>query len=159
MHADEYQAQFGGKPKKSKATKAGRQTGETLDAATFRAQHVDRFEHDIQARYFDWFYRNPKYRDFLLYAIPNGGERTIAAAQHLLDEGLYPGMCDVCLAVVTRRYPGLYMELKRLKGKAQANQLRVHAMLRKQGYRVEVPDTWEKAVAITEDYLSDYFTQ
>lgn len=58
--------------------------------------------------------KHPELR--LLFAIPNGGARSKAAAGKLKAEGVKPGVPDLCLPVARGGFHGLYLEMKRTKG-------------------------------------------
>jgi hypothetical protein len=49
----------------------------------------------------------------LLFAIPNGGARSLRTASRLKAEGVVPGIPDLCLPVARRGFHGLWIELKR----------------------------------------------
>jgi hypothetical protein len=72
-------------------------------------------EHDEQAVIFRWARLQeavyPELR--MLHAIPNGGKRDKAVAARLRDEGVKPGVPDICLPVPRGAYHALYIELKR----------------------------------------------
>lgn len=52
----------------------------------------------------------------LLYHIANGGTRNLIEARHLKEQGVRPGVPDICLPVGKGGYHALYIELKRAKG-------------------------------------------
>ena len=91
----------------------------------------------------------------LMYAIPNGSLRHPAIAAKLKAEGVQPGVPDLCLPVARGGYHGLYIELKRRKGGVVSEHQR-HWLeyLRKQGYRAEVCEGWERARNVLMDYLA-----
>lgn len=76
----------------------------------------------------------------LLYAVPNGGRRSRMEAASLKAEGVQPGVPDLVLAVARGEYHGLYIEMKRPdgKGRVSKDQKVQIALLREQGYCVEV---------------------
>lgn len=75
-------------------------------------------EHDEQVALVSWadgsIWRYPDLK--WLYAIPNGGARHPAVAAKLKAEGVRRGVPDLCLPVRRGRYPGAYVEMKRLAG-------------------------------------------
>lgn len=52
----------------------------------------------------------------LMYHVPNGGSRNTAEARRLKEQGVKPGVPDICLPVPRGKYHGLYIELKRQRG-------------------------------------------
>src|SRR5512133_3115249 len=50
-------------------------------------------EHAEQVGFIVWF--RSKFPDTLIFAIPNGGKRTIGLARKLKDEGVVPGVPDL----------------------------------------------------------------
>lgn len=52
----------------------------------------------------------------LLYHIANGGSRNVIEARHLKEQGVKPGVPDICLPVPRGPYHALYIEMKRKKG-------------------------------------------
>lgn len=70
------------------------------------------------------------------------------------EQGNRAGVPDVVLPVVTSSYPGLFVELKKIKGgQVSPEQKRFIALLKKQGYRTEVAKGAEHAWQIILDYL------
>ena len=75
-------------------------------------------EHEEQAALFKWADEMSEECPALklLYAIPNGTYKSIAAAKKFAAEGLRSGVPDICLPVSNGRYHALYIEMKRIKG-------------------------------------------
>ncbi len=91
----------------------------------------------------------------LLYAIPNGGKRSIKTARDLKAEGVKAGVPDYCLPVPCGGFNGLYLELKRQHGgRVEPEQRAWLAALEAQGYRTEVARGWEAARDALRDYLA-----
>jgi len=90
----------------------------------------------------------------LLYHIPNGGSRNPAEARHLKDQGVKPGVPDICLPVPNKIYHALYIELKRRKGGRTSDAQRQWiADLNGYGNRAVVCNGWEEARDVILDYL------
>lgn len=72
-------------------------------------------EHNEQVAVFEWarMQRNIYPELDLLYAVPNGGKRDVITAKRMQDEGVKPGVPDICLPVARGGYNALYVELKR----------------------------------------------
>src|SRR3990167_9133604 len=95
-----------------------------------------------------------------LIAIPNGAH--LAGSSKLRGfkmfrmkaEGFRPGAPDLCLAVARRHYFGLFVEMKAADGQAKPHQREYHAVLRAQGYRVEVCRGFDEARRVIEEYLN-----
>jgi hypothetical protein len=114
-------------------------------------------EHDIQCMLVDWFYHNPKTKDYILAAIPNGGHRNIVTAMKLKREGVLAGIPDLVLFKM-RRTPfftngALLLEMKAPKGKCTPLQLEMHTKLMKEGYCVAVAYSFEEGKKVIENYL------
>lgn len=120
-------------------------------------------EHDEQVVVFRWAQMQeavcPELR--LLHAIPNGGKRDKAVAARLRDEGVKPGVPDICLPVPRWTYHALYIELKRraIKGVQSAGrptdaQKTWQAELSKHGYMACVCYGAEEAIRVIKRYVS-----
>ena len=90
----------------------------------------------------------------LLYHIPNGGRRDSVEARHLKEQGVKPGVPDLCLPVPRGAYHGAYLEMKTEKGRISEAQKWWRFHLEKQGYLCETCYGWENAVKVLEWYLS-----
>jgi|GEM_PF-6921517 hypothetical protein len=72
---------------------------------------------------------------WLLYAIPNGGNRSVTEALRLKREGVKCGIPDICLPVARGGYHAWYGELKRKRsGHLSDDQQEVIEALRIQGH-------------------------
>ena len=90
----------------------------------------------------------------LLYAIPNGGKRSIKTARMLKATGVKAGVPDMCLPVPRYPYHGLYIELKRRKGgRVSEKQSEWLQDLRKEGYKTCVCYGSDETIQVIEDYL------
>ena len=90
----------------------------------------------------------------LLFHIPNGGSRDLREAAHMKEQGVKPGVPDLCLPVARGSYHGLYVEMKAPRGKESDVQKWWGTQLRIQGYFVALARGWEQAVQIIELYLN-----
>ena len=104
-------------------------------------------EHLEQVAFFDWaesmLAEIPQLA--LLYAVPNGGKRSIAVAGKLKMEGVKPGVPDVVLPVARGTYHALYIEMKEPRGGITPAQADWQFSLSREGNRVVVCTTWEAA--------------
>jgi len=91
----------------------------------------------------------------LMFAIPNGGQRHIAVANKLRQEGVKAGIPDLMLAVGRGPYHGLFIEMKAGKNKPTAKQQEWIESLRRQLYFVEVCRSFDEARLLIEWYLDE----
>ena len=113
-----------------------------------------RYEEDIHQGYLvQWFKLRYSELEGLLYHIPNGQNVGMRAGARLKRSGLISGIPDLHLAYPTSLHPGLYIEMKSLKGRSSPQQKRIQGKLRDAGYRVEVCNSFNSAKAVIEDYL------
>lgn len=89
----------------------------------------------------------------LLFAVPNGGMRSIKTAARLKTEGVRAGVPDLMLACPKNGKNGLFMEMKQGKGRLSLNQKAMLALLEAQGYATAVPYGFEQAKIAIEKYL------
>jgi hypothetical protein len=94
----------------------------------------------------------------LLYAIPNGGQRSKAVAGKLKAEGVKSGCPDLFLPVPVKPYHGLYLELKVGAGRLSVEQKWWLEHLSEQGYACVVPYGWEPAKDAILRYLRGEWT-
>ena len=74
----------------------------------------------------------------LLFAIPNGANKTMTTAMKFKREGLKAGVPDLCLPFPNGCYHGLFIEMKSEKGKETPAQRDFINALTKNIYRVAV---------------------
>lgn len=76
-------------------------------------------EHQEQVGFLMWF--RYKYPNILIFAIPNGGHRSLKTAKNLKDEGVVPGIPDLYVPEWK-----LWVEMKRTKcGSVSEDQKRI----------------------------------
>ena len=91
-----------------------------------------------------------------LFAIPNGGKRSLKTAARLKKEGVTAGIPDVFLAAPSGDKHGLFIELKRKdRGKVSTFQKASMAALEAAGYACVVARGWEAAKQAILDYLGE----
>jgi hypothetical protein len=90
----------------------------------------------------------------LLHHIPNGGSRDPVEAKHLKQQGVKPGVPDLCLPVPRGACHGLYIEMKTERGHTTAEQEWWGERLTAQGYAWQVCHGYEAAVSTLASYLS-----
>jgi hypothetical protein len=98
----------------------------------------------------------------VMYAIPNGGLRSKAAAGKLKAEGVKAGVPDICLPLQTMRDGALYIELKapagrdHRQGRVTPAQAAMHASIAAAGNRVVVACGWEDASRCIESHVAEH---
>jgi len=114
-------------------------------------------EHDEQVALFQWAgYQLGACPELaLMFAIPNGGDRHPAVAGKLRDEGVKPGVPDICLPVPRGKYHGMFLEMKFGKNKPKPDQFKWMGALRDQGYYVRLAWDWQTAAEFITRYLED----
>lgn len=113
-------------------------------------------EHEIQAAFFDYTKIRANQDEIWAawFAVPNGGFRHPTTATRLRKEGVKPGVPDTFWPIMRGRFGGLWIEFKRPKMKPSENQAAWIARLREYGYRVEICDSIESAINISEEYAA-----
>lgn len=88
-----------------------------------------------------------------LVHIPNGGTRNIREAVELKAQGVKAGVPDLALFWPTKRFAGLFIELKYGRNKTSIEQDEWLAYLSSAGYMTTVQWSWDGARDILIDYL------
>lgn len=100
--------------------------------------------------------RHPELR--LLFAVPNGGQRTVAQAVWMKQEGLRKGVPDLCLPVPRVRdghvCGSLFIEMKRKGGRLSAEQQQWQLALNANGALACVCYSYDEAVEAITAYLN-----
>jgi hypothetical protein len=100
------------------------------------------------------------YPDVLIFAIPNGGQRSITEAVRLKAEGVLAGVPDLFLARAVGDTHGLFIEMKRVKGgKVSDKQKAVIDVLKREGYSTLIAYGCDEAWPYVEQYLKEGKTQ
>lgn len=95
-------------------------------------------ESGLQAACHVWFHNSHPTLRGLGFMIHNDGLKGAIQSAQDTARGVVRGIPDYCVAVPRGGYHGLYVELKVDGKKPSKTQLKRHAQLREQGYRVEV---------------------
>lgn len=96
----------------------------------------------------------------LFFAIPNGGNRNAATGARLKAEGVRAGVPDLMLAIPSKGFSGLFIELKRRSGGVLgAKQKSMLAILAANGYAAEVCQGFEAAKETICRYLGWEFVK
>lgn len=109
-------------------------------------------EHQIQAQYFD-LVRLHMPGTKLIYAVPNGANKSPAARMKFKREGLTPGVPDVNIDIPRDIYHGMRIEFKSATGVCSDDQKDAHRQLLDAGYCVAVYRDAVEAWEITKKYL------
>lgn len=117
-------------------------------------------EHAEQTALFAWVATRGIPELKWLHAIPNGGERNQAVAANMKAEGVRTGVWDIFLPVPSRRYAGLYIEMKRDGRQREKNgglsdaQVEFGTFVKAHGYACAVCYSWKQAAQALQDYLA-----
>lgn len=106
-------------------------------------------EHAEQCAFVEWL----RWNRIPHYAIPNGGSRNKIEAARLKDEGVSPGVPDLCIPVPRGGTHGLYIEMKFGKNKTSTAQNEWIARLTSEGYACAVCYSADAAIKVTKEYL------
>ncbi len=117
---------------------------------------VNNDESNIQQAFFQILALNEqKYPQLKwIYAVPNGGYRSITTAKRMKAEGQKSGVWDVCIPISVVDASCAYIEFKAGKNKLTENQeaFRDHLMNQFE-YEFAVCRSVEEALAFVEEYL------
>ena len=95
----------------------------------------------------------------MLYAIPNGANKSYAAAAKFKAEGLRKGFPDLGLAIARRGYNGLFLEMKRTKGSdVSPEQMEYLALLNRHNYAASICRGYDEAVQRITWYMGERST-
>ena len=108
-------------------------------------------EHNLQVGCINWF--RTLYPKYLIYAIPNGGQRNVIVAAKMKAEGVLSGVPDLFIAAAKKGYNGLYIELKAGKNKPTDKQLSVMQKLENEGYKCVVCYCFDEFKITVNEYL------
>ncbi len=90
---------------------------------------------------------------YLMFAIPNGGERNKIVAGNLKAEGVKAGVLDIFLPVSRGGFHGLFIEMKVKPNKPTTEQKEFQAAVELQGYATVVCYSWVEAAMSIERYM------
>lgn len=118
--------------------------------------NAHREEDEHQIAFFQWL--KLAYPDIEIgtFHIPNGGKRN---PYHVKAMGIKAGVPDIFMPVPTKKYPGLFIEMKRpgirsTPGRLTKGQVGMMNYLLKRGYHVVGCWSWEEAKIEVERYLA-----
>ena len=111
-------------------------------------------EHEEQVKVIAWCDLHPLAG--MIFAIPNGSHKSLAAAAKFKREGLRSGVPDLFLPVPRGVFHGLFIEMKRVKGSvtSEAQQDWIE-FLHSQDYAAFVCKGADEAIAVIKAYLTE----
>ena len=90
-----------------------------------------------------------------IFAIPNGSNKSPAAAAKFKREGLRSGIPDLFLPVPRGVFCGLFLEMKRTKGSVTSKEQFIWLeYLNERGYKTEICKGADEAIATIKEYLT-----
>lgn len=92
----------------------------------------------------------------LLFAVPNGGKRTIIEAQILKREGVMSGVADLILLVPRHGYASLCIEMKTKDGKQSSAQKEWQKKAETHGNKYLVVRSVDEFVFVVRAYLNNH---
>lgn len=112
-------------------------------------------EFEQQRDLFSWIRRHVAQHPDLakVFAIPNGGHRSKAAAGKAKAEGATAGVWDVCCPCPRNGNSGLWVEMKFGKGRLSPEQREWHRLMNGEGWKLEVHYEWTEAARAIFGYL------
>lgn len=109
-------------------------------------------EHQIQVACVNYF--RLRWRNALIFAIPNGGQRNIKVAQKLKAEGVLAGVPDLQIPIPRNGYNGLFIEMKAgKKGVVSDKQKDIMARLTENGYLCKVCRCFDDFQKVVDEYM------
>lgn len=115
---------------------------------------IPKNESELQQIAVMWFRQQYPEHALRLYAIPNGGQRSITTATRLKREGVISGVWDLFLSIPKSDNAGLYIEAKFGKNGLTYNQ-KAFREVNHQEYAFKIFYTLEEFKTI----ISEYFTR
>lgn len=105
------------------------------------------------AKWWAFFSRCSKIPERLLFHIPNASATSVQHRANNVRMGVRAGVPDYFLAVPRGIKHGLFVEMKKAKGRIYPEQIAFHQDLQAQGYSVAVCYSTAEAMAAIEFYL------
>ena len=107
-------------------------------------------ESDIQINCVNWFRLQYPEPNYLIYAIPNGGNRNVKTATWLKKEGVRAGMPDLVIHAKNKMF---YVEMKAPLGVLQLSQKETHKILKNLCVNVYVCRSFDEFKEIVNDEI------
>lgn len=115
-------------------------------------------EADEQKAVFRWIRSNQiKFQKLqLAYSTLNGVRLTPKLRKEMKEQGNRAGVPDIVLPARNKFYPGLYLELKRVRGgSVSKEQKKYMSLLAEEGFKTIVCKGHKEAIEVIKDYLRD----
>lgn len=112
-------------------------------------------EHDHQVAVIKWFDLQYRKHAGRLFAIPNGGQRHVIVAAKLKAEGVRRGVPDLFLPVPLKDWFGLFVEMKKEKGRLTPEQQDWIDYLNDAGYCAVVCRGFDEAREAITKYMTE----
>ena len=111
-------------------------------------------EHQLQVACVHYF--RVKYKNKLIFSIPNAGKRSVRAGVYYKAEGLVAGVPDLFVPEPNETYAGLFIEMKTESKSSKATPAQIDMMqkLRDRGYYVCVCRNLEEFISTCENYFA-----
>lgn len=110
-------------------------------------------EHDTQVACVSWFRLQYPHLALLLFAVPNGTNKSKSARISFMAEGLTSGVADLLLLVPCGEYHGLCIEMKSKTGRQSESQKQWQKVVEKQGYRYALCRSFDDFKRLIVQYL------
>lgn len=102
---------------------------------------MKQIEHHLQVNCATWF--RLQYPRLVLFAIPNGGARSVITGAMLKAEGVMAGVADLFLMFPVKQFHGLFIEMKTDKGRQSESQKEFQTLAESNGYKYVVCRSFE----------------
>ena len=102
---------------------------------------MKQIEHHLQCSCVTWF--RLQYPRLVMFAIPNGGARSVTTGAMLKAEGVLAGVADLFLMFPVKLFHGLFIEMKTDKGRQSESQKEFQAVAETNGYKYVVCRSFE----------------
>lgn len=118
-------------------------------------QQRNDLEHHEQVLFMQWCkLQEKKYPELaLMFAVPNGGQRSATTAAKLKQEGVKAGIPDLHLPIARGEFNSLFIEMKVGKNKPTAHQVKMMQLLQENGNACYVCYGAKEAIDVTQRYL------
>jgi len=112
------------------------------------------YESKLQQACVRWFRSQYPHHERLLFAIPNGGKRSVITAAILKAEGARAGTADLFLSIPRHGFHGFYIEMKVGKNELSSEQEQFKLAVEKHTYRHRVIWTQDEFIREVNFYLA-----